>query len=160
MESLLTAENAPYIWLAAGALFLALEAFGASGVGFLFAGLGAIVTAILVNYDIVDTDDTLAQFAWFFATTVVWTIILWKPMKKLRIGKDSGEKYSNIIGSSGIVTDGALEKGKGGKVKWSGTIMQAEIAEGAGVDRIEEGEIVVISDVKGTVLFVAPKKTD
>lgn len=159
MDILFSAGNAPYLWLAAGALFLAAEAFGVPGVGFLFAGLGAIATGILIDLEAMGTGGTPGQFAWFFATSVAWTALLWKPLKKFRAGggKDGGD-YNNMVGGAATVTGGPLRKGKTGKVAWSGTTMQAELAADAAVDEMPEGGEAVIREVKGTKLIVAPKE--
>ena len=52
------------------------------------------------------------------------------------------------------MTDGPLIKGKDGSVKWSGTVMISEIAEGSTTEQIDEGETVIIKSVKGNRLFV------
>lgn len=158
MEQFFTAENAPYLWLILGAAMLAVEAFGVPGIGFLFAGLGAITTGILIESDIVALDNTLGQFAWFFATTVGWTALLWGPIKRFRTSRASGSDYNNMVGGTATVSGGGLVKGKLGKVLWSGTTMQAELAAEYEGNGIAEGSDVIIREVKGTKLIVLPKE--
>lgn len=155
MESFFILSNAPFLWLALGAVLLAFEAFGATGIGFLFAGLGAIVTAVLAHFGL--AQDWYSQIAWFFGVTALWAVLLWKPMKKLRAQRHSGkDPYSNMIGDEVTVQPGGLQQGKTGKVKWSGTIMNARLV--AGIQEMEEGDTAIIQSVDGTMLMVAAEQ--
>lgn len=154
METIFTLLNAPYLWLALGALLLALEAFGASGIGFLFAGLGAIVAAIAAHLGWAET--VWSQTAYFFGATVAWAILLWVPMQKMKAQKHAGlEDFNNMVGDEAIVAEGGLKAGRTGKVRWSGTIMSAKLVEGISQE-LAPDSVVVIKEVKGTVLMVAP----
>ncbi len=153
MDTIMTLANAPYLWLALGALLLALEAFGVSGIGFLFAGLAAIITAIFAHLGWAETVWT--QTAWFFAVTVAWAVLLWVPMQRMKVQKHAGvEGFANMVGDEVTVLKGGLHPNKSGKVRWSGTTMKAKLADGATAQA--EGETVLIQAVKGTVLIVAP----
>jgi membrane protein implicated in regulation of membrane protease activity len=69
------------LWLLAGAALLALEAFGIPGIGFLFIGLGAIVTGIAVEAGMTNSGDYVSQFAIFFVTSGALTVLLWRKLK-------------------------------------------------------------------------------
>ncbi len=146
----------PYLWLIAGMVLLALEAFGIPGVGMVFAGLAAIVTGTLVGAGLVEESDHLAQFSWWFAVTAISAILLWKPMKRWRM-KPGEQEYSNMVGSTAVVFGGDLVKGKIGKAKWSGAIMQAELAANAGVETLKEGETAEVTGVEGNTLKLKPR---
>ena len=148
--------NVPYIWLALGALFLAIEALGVSGVGFLFAGLGAFTTGLLIHYDVSDPKILMEQLAWFFGTTVIWTAVLWVPLQRMRVSRVLASEYSNILGNTAVVTGGPLIKGQTGHVKWSGTTMKAELDPKTLTDEVPEGADVVVRDTRGIKLIVAP----
>ena len=152
MENMFMLENAPYLWLILGALLLAVEALGASGIGFLFAGLGAVIAAIMAHLGWADT--IWAQTAWFFGATTAWAVLLWMPMKKMKIKKHGDDSYHNMVGDEAVVFDGGLQPARTGKVKWSGTVMNAKLIEGAAA--VEAGSTVIIKQVKGTMLIVAP----
>ena len=139
------------LWLIAGAALLALEAFGIPGVGLLFIGLGALATGITIEIGVIGAEDYLSQFASFFITSAVLTVLLWKRLKAWRIGK--GECYSNMVGDKATVAKGGLSKAKGGEVHWSGTHMRAELHVDA-ADNLAEGTEVTIIAVKGNVLTV------
>lgn len=140
------------LWLIAGIVFLALEAFGATGVGFFFAGLGALITGLLVEAGVA-ADDSLLQFAIFFAFTTVSAVLLWKPIKRFRVGSGKQE-YSNIVGETAIVAEGGIGA-QGGSAQWSGTLMKAELAPGEGP--IAAGVAVEIIGTRGATLIVRSK---
>lgn len=153
-----TGLDPSYLWLIVGALFLAVEAFGIPGLGFLFAGLAAIIVGLLVELAVVADDNIIGQAAWFLGFTVAFAVILWKKLKEWRT-TSSGEEYSNIIGDTAIVGQGGLHEGRTGQAAWSGTTMMAEIAPDCGTDHIMEGDVVEIINIKGSKLIVAPHRT-
>jgi membrane protein implicated in regulation of membrane protease activity len=152
MDTLLV-TYAPAAWMIAGALCMLAEALLIPGVGFLFAGLGAITTGIALMAGLPGMSEPVLQFAWFFAFTTIWAILLWKPLKKLRLGKTP--PYRNIIGDTAIVIGKPLTYGQTGEVRWSGTVMNARIADDAPETLdIQVGSEVKIIDVTGNMLLV------
>lgn len=148
-----------YLWLIAGALMIAFEAFAVPGIGFLFGGLGAIVTAGAIMAGAVERDDLLLQFTWWFATTAIWAAVLWKPIKQLRVGGIHGGKdieYKNIVGTTAVVSKEGLKKGRAGTALWSGTTMSARIAEDCPVEELEPKTEVEVIEVRGITLIVCP----
>ena len=144
------------IWLLIGVLLVVAETVGASGIGLIFAGLGAIVTGALMQLGFIDMENTVAQFTVFFAATAFWAVILWKFVQRSRFGKESG--YSNMIGDTAFVGSQGLSKGMPGEVTWSGTIMRAELIQDASISTLPAGSQVVIVAVKGATLIVKPKE--
>lgn len=142
------------LWLLGGAAFLAIEAFGAPGIGFLFAGLGAVLTGLLVELDILGQGDHVAQFAAFFLNSALLAYLLWNKVKHFRTAPGKPEEYHNIIGDD-AVTVTPLAPGHKGEVRWSGTLMQAELEKGA--DALAEGATVTITAVHGNILTVRAK---
>lgn len=140
------------IWLLAGAALLALEAFGVPGIGFLFAGCGAILVGILIEAGLIGADAIVAQCAVFFIATTVFAVLLWNKLKKWRLNPNAPQ-YSNIVGTEAAVI-GLLKKGDTGTVKWSGTTMRAKLT---GADMLENGAIVIVTAIDGNVLTVTPK---
>ena len=144
-----------YLWLLAGVALVVSEALGASGLGLLFAGLGAIITGSAIYAGWIAQGDPVAQWVVFFAASAVCTALLWAPLKKMRQTKQGG--YSNIIGDTAYVGSSGLHGHKGGEVTWSGTIMKAQLAKGSGVESLDAGTPVTIVDVSGATLLVKPK---
>lgn len=147
--------SASILWLIGGAVLMALEAFGVPGVGFLFAGLAALLTGVLVEIGILGAGQFMAQWAVFLLTTVLLAAMLWKKLKHWRF-PSSGPRYQNMLGDEAIVV-GGLSGDFSGTVRWSGTIMQAKIQHGT-VAELPVGARVTITAVDGNTLIVAPKK--
>ncbi len=146
--------NIEYIWLVAGVLCLLAEAMGASGIGFLFAGLGALTAGILITLGHIAADGYAAQWVAFFIATAAWTAILWAPLKKARGSKNAG--YSNMVGDVAFAGSNGITKNSG-EATWSGTIMQARLTEDTATEKVEAGAQVIITAVSGATLIVKPK---
>lgn len=145
--------NPGHLWLMAGAVLVAVEILFITGMGFLFAGLAAFTVGTAIAMEWLPADATAAQAATFLLMTALWAVILWKPLKKwLKTGTD--EAYSNIIGNSATVESPGLEKGKTGTVRWSGTLMKAQIDHGCAHHTLAPGTEVRITAVKGNTLTV------
>ena len=141
------------LWLIAGAAFIALEVFGVPGIGFLFAGIAALIIGGLVEFDILASDDVLLQFALFSIMSLASAALLWKKLKTKR-----AVPYSNMVGTEATVATGGLVGNKEGQVKWSSTLMRAQLMENDGNTTIAEGTTVIIQHVDGNLMFVTPKK--
>jgi membrane protein implicated in regulation of membrane protease activity len=144
------------IWFAVGLAFLLFEAVGIPGAGLLFAGLGAFTVGTLLNLELIASDATTMQFIVFLLATALWTLILWKPMRRFYSTRNEGG-YKNMVGDTAYIGTGGLIKGHAGEATWSGTIMKAKLAESSGVDKVEPGSQVEIVDVSGATLIVKPK---
>jgi membrane protein implicated in regulation of membrane protease activity len=140
-------------WLIAGAVLLALEAFGIPGIGLVFAGLGAILTGIAIEIGAAGANDYVLQAAIFFASTIIFAALLWNKMKAWRLNPKE-KPYSNMVGDIAIVADAGLKKGTRGQVRWSGTLMFAEIDGHDTATEFAAGTQVRISAVEGNVLKV------
>lgn len=147
--------SASAAWFTIGAACMALEALGVPGIGFLFAGLAAVITGTLVLADVLGADALALQLALWLALTVAAGVALWKPLKRWRMNPGGSDRFSNMIGDTAVVTGGTLTAGFPGKAKWSGTTMVAELAPGA--EEIPEGARAEIVEVRGTVLVLKPR---
>ncbi len=140
------------LWLLGGAVFIGIEMFGMPGIGFLFAGIAALLVGGAVEIGLIAPENLLLEFALFFLFTSVSAMLLWKKLKKIR-----GPVYSNMVGTQAEVIGGGLAGTREGQVKWSGTIMRARLAEDVIIDVLPSGTFVTISKVEGTLLHVIPK---
>lgn len=141
-----------YIWLGVGVFFILLEAIAFPGIGFFFAGLGAVTTGGLITFHVIEENNLLLQTVSFLLTTVVWTLLLWVPFKRYRY-KTSQAPYQNIVGSHAVVIETPLQKHGNGVISWSGTRMVARLDAG---QEVSVGEEVEITRVEGNVVYVKP----
>lgn len=143
------------VWLVVGVVLFIAEMI-VPGIGLLFAGCAALTVGMLLNFSVVPVDNSLLHLLIFVGATVAWTVILWKPIQKLRLGRNK-TSYNNIIGETAIVTDKGLSKTQGGEVFWSGANMRAKLDEKSTVQHLETGSQVIIKEINGNVLTVIPK---
>lgn len=143
-------------WLVLGIIFIIIEVFAIPGIGFLFAGLGAITLGALLTFDLMFASGWTEHIAYFFFFTTVWAVILWVPLKNTLKNKN-GEGYSNIVGTSAEVTEDLIS-GKIGQVKWSGARMRARIIASSDEEKIPKGETVWVHENKGGILHVSTEE--
>jgi membrane protein implicated in regulation of membrane protease activity len=147
-------SNATY-WLIASAILLGLEAFGIPGIGFLFAGIAAFTTALLIELGLLSADALVLQWALFFIVTGLSAALLWRKLKSWRMNPNTPE-YSNIVGTEATVAALGLSGKNEGHVNWSGTQMRARLADET-APALTAGATVTITRVEGNVLFVTAK---
>ncbi len=146
--------NPSSIWLIAAALLIIIELVLVPGIGFLFAGLGAISVGagLVVGW----IEGLSAQLILFFFATAFWTAILWKPLKSFIAGKGSG--FDDMVGGTAVVFGQSIEKGMMGEVKWSGTIMKCQfnpVAEE--LETVAPETEVIITGVSKGILIIREK---
>ena len=115
---------------------------------FLFFGLGALATAILMW--LVPEVSWFASTLFFLLSSIVVTAIFYPGLKKWQdqkspiAGNDAiGQKTEVIV---------AIDNDKSGKVMWSGSEWPAELAEGQ--DALAVGETAKIHELEGIRLIV------
>jgi len=152
-------DNPSLSWLAFGIVLIGFEAITVPGIGIFLAGLGAIVTAIVIEVGLVNPLSSLWQLSCFFIFTILFTLVLWKPLKKWRTsGKGAGLPANNMIGEFCVVVKNPLLKGNIGQVEWSGTIMNAQIDKSVTPPSLAIGTQAIITQVQGNVLTIIPKE--
>lgn len=143
------------LWLIAAVVFIALEAFGLPGVGFVFVGIGALMTGGALELGWLANEAVVNQFILCFAGAFLSALLLWKPLQKMRMGNGS-QGYSNMVGEVAQAGANGISKTTGEAI-WSGTIMKARLADNAAIEQVAAGSQVVITDVVGATLIVKPK---
>ena len=147
-------QNPGVLWIVFAAALIVFEVT-VPGIGGLFSAVAALTIGALMILEIIVPQSFVEQLAYFFGFTILWAIILWKPLQKLMQGE---EPFSDIIGTRGIIAEGDLKKGKPGKVKWSGVNMNAELSEHYDKDTIKNGSDVWIVGKSGMTLIVDTEK--
>jgi len=149
--------NAYVLWLILAGAFLVLEVTVTPGIGLLFAAFGAFTLGALLAVGILNDPSILGQVAWFLSFTAIWTLILWYPLKSWMQSKS--KPYENFAGTTAIVGDGGLVKGKTGTAIWSGAMMKARIVPDAVIESVVAGAEVWVHSTEGNVLLVDVKPT-
>lgn len=151
-------NNVTLSYFLAGAVLMLLEALLFPGVGCLYAGLAAITTGALLQFNILDVTDYSTQVAVFFTAVFLWAAILWVPLKNFQKQKNGGKfnsaESSDIVGQQAVVYSRTLNKGEIGEAKFSGTIMRAKISENSSNHSFKSGDTVDIIGIEGNVLII------
>lgn len=153
MESILDLQNpSSSFWVFVGIALILLEVSLLPGVGFLFAGLGALTLAAMMVFELFISTGWTQNIAYFFFFTTIWAVVLWVPLKRA-LKSDPANEYKNMIGTY-AEAEGVLEEGKIGNVKWSGAIMRARIVSGSSTKEVSAGETVWVHANKNGILHV------
>lgn len=140
------------LWLIASAVFIGIEILGVPGIGFLFAGIGALLIGGAIEFGLIAAENTQLQFMLFFIAACISAAALWKHLVPKRKAA-----YSNLIGSEAIVVAPGLVGNKEGQIQWSGTLMRARLMPNSGTDVIAESSVVVIHRLEGNLAYVVQK---
>lgn len=143
--------SAAGLWLLLGILLIILEFSQLPGIGFLFLGLGAISTSVILNYW---PQEIIIQISCFGIISLLWFLVLWYPLKTFlykETSKLSREAF-NIIGSVVTVINQDIKAGKLGQVEWSGTIMNAKLLD-KNQDVAKVGDELIVLRVQGNTLI-------
>lgn len=141
-------------WLLFGFAMLAIEVVTGFSTGvFLFAGLGALTTGILMSISVLP-ETWIAGISCTGISTGVITALLWKTLKQLQGNKPlEKDNSSDLVGYEFILqTDISVKQP--GAVQYSGINWKVEIDKQAAVDRIEAGKRVAVSSVEVGVFRV------
>jgi membrane protein implicated in regulation of membrane protease activity len=145
-------------WIALGFALLAAEVllFGFTTIIFLFAGLGALTSGLLMNLGVLP-ETWIAGTACFGIATGVSSAVLWKPLMKLQ-DKSSGQQKpsSDFIGLEFVLAED-VGTAKPGSYRYSGIDWKVEIDGSSGLDTLTKGDRVVVVAVEVGVLSVIKK---
>ncbi len=149
-------SHQPQFWFAIGFVMLAIEVFTGFAAGvFLFAGLGALTTGLLMGVGVIP-ETWIAGIACTGISSGIITALLWKPLKKLQgdqpIQKDNS---SDLVGHT-FVVETEITTANPGSTNYSGVTWKVVIDTDAGVDTIKAGQQVRVSSVEVGVFKVKP----
>ena len=141
-------------WLVLGFVMLSIEIVTGFSTGvFLFAGLGALTTGVLMSFGVLD-ETWVAGISSTGISTGIITALLWKPLKKLQGNRPlEKDNSSDLIGHL-FVLDSDIATLNPGSTFYSGITWKVEIDHEAGVDNIDAGQRVVVTSVEVGVFKV------
>jgi membrane protein implicated in regulation of membrane protease activity len=141
-------NNLSGFWIALGFALLAAEVllFGFTTIIFLFAGLGALTTGLLMEVEILPLTWT-AGTACFGIATGLSSAILWKPLRKLQeAATPQTRQKSDIVGYEFVLTED-ITRTRTGSHRYSGVDWKVEIDSGSEDDVLAKGDRVVVVSV-------------
>lgn len=143
-------------WITLGFILLAAEVllFGFTTIVFLFAGVGAVITGLLMTVGILP-ETWIAGVSGFGICTGVVSAILWKPLQDMQNRSvDAQKQSSDLVGYSFVLEQDitALQKGNH---RYSGVDWKVEIDSEAGVDSISAGTRVKVTSLDAGIFRVS-----
>jgi inner membrane protein len=141
-------------WFLLGLVLIVLEVVMGFTIVLLFTSLAAFTVGFIMYWKFMVFEGIYWQFAAFFALTVIWALILWKPLKRLKERNSKHGNVQNFVGQSVEVIDADLTKINPGNAKWSGTIVKAIIHPDFREEKLPVGTIAKIVDVRDNVFVV------
>ena len=145
-------------WIALGFALLAAEVllFGFTTIIFLFAGLGALLSGLLMSAGIIP-ETWIAGTASFGIATGICSALLWKPLMAMQDKSTPEQKpTSDIIGLEFILLE-QISTTAPGSYRYSGIDWKVEIDSSSEVSTIEKGERVIVKTVEVGLLCVTKK---
>jgi membrane protein implicated in regulation of membrane protease activity len=143
--------NTSELWLVIGIILIILEFSQLPGIGFLFLGLGAIATSIIIDHW---PAEIFTQLTYFGINSLVCFLILWYPLKRFvyKSNKSLSRESFDLIGTKVTVVNKDICANEDGQVSWSGTIMNAQLpSKSKTIAKI--GDILYVLEVKGNILI-------
>ncbi len=135
-------------WLMFGFAMLTIEIVTGFTTGvFLFAGLGALTTGILMSFSVLP-ETWIAGVSCTGISTGIITSLLWKPLKNLQGNRTKGKDNSSDLIGHEFVVETDITMNKPGSTHYSGISWKVEIDKDTGIDTIQAGQRVSVSSVE------------
>ncbi len=150
------ASHQAEFWLATGFALLVIEVVTGFTTGiFLFAGLGALTTGLLMSLALLP-ETWIAGISCTGISSGIITMLVWKPLKNLQGNRPIEKDNSSDLVGHEFVVETDIAPNKPGSTNYSGIRWQVEIAKNAGVDIIAAGQTVTVNSVEVGVFKVKP----
>lgn len=151
-------NNLSGFWIALGFALLAAEVllFGFTTIIFLFAGLGALISGLLMSAGIIP-ETWIAGTACFGITTGISSAVLWKPLMSMQDRSTPQQKPSSDIVGLEFVLMEDISTTMPGSYRYSGIDWKVEIDSSSELDTIMKGDRVVVVTVEVGLLCVTKK---
>ncbi len=132
-------------WIALGFALLAAEVllFGFTTIIFLFSGLGAIITGLLIMSGILPAS-WIASVACFGISTGIFSALLWRPLQKMQnSGEPPKQPHSDFIGLEFSLPQD-IDRSHPATFRYSGIDWQVVPASDA-TDQLSQGQRVQVT---------------
>lgn len=145
-------------WIALGFALLAAEVllFGFTTIIFLFAGLGALASGLLMSAGVIP-ETWIAGTACFGIATGIFSAVLWKPLKSMQDKPVPPRKpTSDIVGLAFVLMED-ISVTSAGSYRYSGIDWKVEIDDSSDTDSLSKGDRVKVVSVDVGLLRVVKK---
>ena len=151
-------NNLSGFWIALGFALLAAEVllFGFTTIIFLFAGLGALISGLLMSAGVIP-ETWIAGTATFGIATGICSAVLWKPLMAMQNKSAPQQKPSSDIVGLEFVLMEDISSTAPGSYRYSGIDWKVEIDGSSDVSAIAKGDRVVVKTVEVGLLCVRKK---
>ena len=142
-----------YAWALAGLMLIAIDFKLAQTIVLFLMGLAALTVGMALSYA-----PHLAmseQIKIFMFASLLWTLVLWRPLQRFKYS--NSEVFNNLKGRKVVLVDPILKPGAKGKGKWSGTLVEVQLAEDVKIEA-KHGDVLLIESVDGTLFTVRPQQ--
>ena len=145
-------------WVALGFALLAAEVliFGFTTLILMFAGIGGIVTGLLMMAGVLP-ETWIAGVSAFGIATGISAVLLWKPMQKLQSSATPQQQQSNDFQGLEFVLADPVSVTSPGRHRYSGIDWRVEIDDSSEDKEIAAGERVRVVSAQVGVFKVARK---
>ena len=143
--------NPVEFFISIGLFAVIVEIFFVPGLGLLFLGFGSFSTAFVI-YILPNMAEY--QYVLLGVLSILWFALLWKPLKYYLSNKKESPPLFGIVGRSVEVIESDIVPHKTGKVAWSGTIMNARLAENMD-KKVPVGTLLEVVSIEGNILILA-----
>lgn len=142
-------------WITAGFILLAAEAlvFGFATIILLFAGIGALITGLLMAVGVLP-ETWIAGVSGFGLSTGIVSILLWKPMRRLQNDNVSTQSNSSDLIGYEFVLQEDISPMKTGHHRYSGIDWTVELDPSAAADSLPAGQRVKVASVDAGIFRV------
>lgn len=141
-------SHQPEFWLAIGFLLLAIEVVVGFSIGiFLFGGLGALATGLLMSLGVIP-ETWISGIASVGISSGVITTLLWRPFKVLQGKRVPGKDNSSDLIGNEFVIEEDLSVGDPGTKSYSGIQWKVEIDPDYNPETIKAGQKVIVTSVE------------
>lgn len=149
-------NHLPGFWMALGFALLAAEVllFGFTTLVLLFAGLGALVTGLLMMLGVLP-QSWIAGVASFGIMTGLIGTLMWKPLQNMQ-NKPSQKRtsHSDFVGLE-FVLEQDISTSQKGHYRYSGVDWRVELDAGSDVQQLNKGQRVKVTGIDVGILKVA-----
>jgi len=141
------ANHQSEFWLVFGFIMLAIEVATGFVTGiFLFGGLGALTTGLLMSIGVLP-ETWIAGVSCTGISSGAIASLLWTQLKKLQGDRPTAKDNSSDLIGHEFVVDSDIAVNKPGSTNYSGITWKVEIDKDAGIEIIQAGKRVSVTSV-------------